>query len=107
MPSVLIRTKATSRSIRPPLARLPELAAHLTSAAQHQGVDSEHFLDWFITCLDGASSLLGLETLIKAKQEQLQAKERALAAASARLAVGNSTRMKAPLERRGPFFSAT
>ncbi len=68
-----------------PLARLPELAAHLTSAAQHQGVDSEHFLDWFITCLDGASSLLGLETLIKAKQEQLQAKERALAAASARL----------------------
>ena len=68
-----------------PLARLPKLAAHLTSAAQHQGVDSEHFLDWFITCLDGASSLLGLETLIKAKQEQLQAKERALAAASARL----------------------
>lgn len=68
-----------------PLARLPELAAHLTSAAQHQGVDSEHFLDWFITCLDGASSLLGLETLITAKQEQLQAKERALAAASARL----------------------
>ena len=67
------------------MARLPKLAAHLTSAAQHQGVDSEHFLDWFITCLDGASSLLGLETLIKAKQEQLQAKERALAAASARL----------------------
>lgn len=33
-----------------PLARLPELAAHLTSSAQHQGVDSGHFLDWFITC---------------------------------------------------------
>ena len=54
-----------------PLARLPELAAHLTSAAQHQGVDSEHFLDWFISCLHGASSLLGLESLIKRRQEEL------------------------------------
>ena len=42
------------------LAQLPELASHLTSAARHQGVEPEHFLDWFIFCLQGASSLLGL-----------------------------------------------
>ena len=67
------------------LARLPELAAQLTAAAQHQGIDSEHFLDWFIYCLQGASSLLGLDTLIKAKQEELEGKERALAVASREL----------------------
>ena len=63
-----------------PLAQLPELASHLTSAARHQGVEPEQFHQWFISCLQGASSLLGLETLIKARREQLEKEERALAA---------------------------
>ena len=41
----------------------------------HQGVDSEHFLQWLISCLQEASSLLGLETRVKAKQEELQTQE--------------------------------
>ena len=54
-----------------PVARIPELASHLTYAARSQGINPEHFLDWFLSCLQGASSLLGLESRVKAKQEEL------------------------------------
>ncbi len=64
-----------------PIARLPEIAARVASAAHHQRIDPEQFLQWFFSCIQGASSLLGLDTLIKAKQEELQEGERALASA--------------------------
>ena len=55
-----------------PMEQLPDLAARLSQQAQHQGIDVDHFLEWFYFCLDGAGSLLGLESQLKAKEEQVQ-----------------------------------
>ena len=66
------------KSLGLPMERLPELAARLSQQARQQGVDHGQFWDWFLYCLEGAGSLLGLETQIKATREQLQDAQREL-----------------------------
>ncbi len=61
-----------------PMERLPELAERLSCQARHQGVDQDQCLSWFLGCLEGAGSLLGLETQIKAKRDLLQRANREL-----------------------------
>ena len=60
------------------MERLPELAARLSQQARQQGVDHGQFLDWFLYCLEGAGSLLGLETQIKATMDRLREAQREL-----------------------------
>ena len=69
---------ADLKSLGLPMERLPELAARLSQQARQQGVDHGQFLDWFLYCLEGAGSLLGLETQIKATRERLQDAQREL-----------------------------
>ncbi len=61
-----------------PLEQLPDMATRLHRQARQQGVEPDHFLDWFYFCLEGAGSLLGLESLVNAKREQLQEADRKL-----------------------------
>ncbi len=61
-----------------PVERLPELADRLGSQARQQGLDQDHFLSWFLYCLEGAGSLLGLETQIKATVDRLREAQREL-----------------------------
>ncbi len=62
------------------MERLPELAERLSWQARQQGVDQDQCLSWFLGCLEGAGSLLGLETQIKAKRDLLQQADRELLA---------------------------
>ena len=63
-----------------PVERLPDVADRLSWQAQHLGVNPAHFLEWFFNCLESAGSLLGLESQVKAKREQLQESGRELLA---------------------------
>ena len=60
---------------------LPELAMRLASAAYHHNIEPAQFQRWLFNCLDQASSLLGLETMIKGRRDELIKEERKLAAA--------------------------
>ena len=62
------------------LKDLPELATRLALVARHHRIDPDQFQDWLFSCLDHCSSLLGLESMIKARQEELRLDERKLAA---------------------------
>jgi len=60
---------------------LPELATRLASAAYHHNIEPTQFQERLFTCLDQASSLLGLDTMINARRDELTKEERKLAAA--------------------------
>ena len=60
---------------------LPELATGLASAAYHHNIEPTQFQEWLFTCLDQASSLLGLDTMINARRDELIKEERKLATA--------------------------
>lgn len=61
-----------------PMDQLPNVAARLSWQARHQGMDATQFIDWFFYCLEGAGSLLGLESQVKEKRKQLQEVDREL-----------------------------
>ena len=60
---------------------LPELATRLASAAYHHNMEPTQFQEWLFTCLDQASSLLGLDTMIKCRRDDVIKEERKLATA--------------------------
>lgn len=60
---------------------LPELATRLASASYHHNIEPTRFQDWLFTCLDQASSLLGLDTMINGRRNELIKEERKLATA--------------------------
>ncbi len=61
-----------------PVERLPELAERLRCQARQQGVDQAHFLSWFLYSLEGAGSLLGLDSQLKATRDRLREEQREL-----------------------------
>ncbi len=60
---------------------LPELATRLASAAYHHNIEPTQFQEWLFTCLDQAGSLLGLDTMIKYRRDDVIKEERKLATA--------------------------
>ena len=61
-----------------PLERLPDLAARLGCQAHRQGIGADQCWEWFLNCLEGAGSLLGLESQVKAEIGHLRETEREL-----------------------------
>ena len=60
---------------------LPELATRLASAGYHHNIEPTRFQEWLFTCLDQAGSLLGLDTMIKGRRDDLIKEERKLTTA--------------------------
>ena len=60
---------------------LAELATRLASAAHHHNIEPNQFQEWLFTCLDQAGSLLGLDTIIKSRRNELIKEEKKLATA--------------------------
>lgn len=65
-----------------PLERLPDLAARLGCQARRQGIGADQCWEWFLSCLEGASSLLGLESQVQVKLGQLREAEREMVVVS-------------------------
>ena len=65
-----------------PLKQLPDLAARLGCLARRQGIGSDQCWDWFLSCLEGASSLLGLESQVQVKLGHLREAEREMVVVS-------------------------
>lgn len=62
------------------LKDLSELATRLALAARYHQISPDRYKDWLFSCLENSSSLLGLDSLIKGREEELRRDERKLAA---------------------------
>ena len=67
-----------------PTEKLPEISSRLEVCAKRHGVDCDRVLEWLFTWLEGISSLMGLEALLKARREGLQKLETRAEAATRR-----------------------